>query len=329
MRQVYAVVPDQVKIPEGFQRLKKVLAGDVKPITRERYLCHLEALARYLNVPDVDAAILWLMHAGPLGGNSLVLAWLDSMRVAGLAPATVAGRLACLKSVLRKGRVLGLSAWSIEIRQPEVTPYRDTRGPEPDAVAQLIAAAEHQADPSMAARDGAMVRLLYVYVLRRGEVASLDLEHVDTGKHPSVWVLGKRRIDRVRIGLDRGTADAMAQWVLVRGRAPGALFHRLDRGWDGSERRRLDPPTLNLILRRLSWLATLPARVRPHGLRHAGITRFLDLTGDLRGGQRLARLRKLDTILHYDDNRRDLAGAAASQLALDMERLMKEGGATA
>jgi integrase/recombinase XerC len=56
--------------------------------------------------------------------------------------------------------------------------------------------------------------------------------------------------------------------------------------------------------------------VRPHGLRHAAITEALRLTrGDVRAVQRFSRHRDLWTLTLYDDNRADLAGEIARQLA--------------
>jgi hypothetical protein len=56
----------------------------------------------------------------------------------------------------------------------------------------------------------------------------------------------------------------------------------------------------------------------PHGLRHQGITRALDLAkGDVRKVRRFSRHAKLETLLRYDDNRRDEAGAIAHLLGED------------
>jgi integrase/recombinase XerC len=55
-------------------------------------------------------------------------------------------------------------------------------------------------------------------------------------------------------------------------------------------------------------------------LRHQGITRALDLAGDdVRKVRRFSRHAKLDTLLKYDDNRRDEAGALARMLGEDSE----------
>jgi integrase/recombinase XerC len=58
--------------------------------------------------------------------------------------------------------------------------------------------------------------------------------------------------------------------------------------------------------------------VRPRGLRHAAITRALDLTGgDIRSVQKFSRHKDVRLLQRYDDNRQDLAGVVAQRLAED------------
>src|SRR5207245_11492415 len=57
-------------------------------------------------------------------------------------------------------------------------------------------------------------------------------------------------------------------------------------------------------------------KVWPHGLRHAAITEALDLTGgNVRAVQRFSRHRDVRVLERYDDNRRDLGGEVAKQVA--------------
>ena len=60
----------------------------------------------------------------------------------------------------------------------------------------------------------------------------------------------------------------------------------------------------------------LRLKVRPHGLRHAAITKILDLTrGDVRAVARFSRHRDIRTLTRYDDNRVDLGGEVARLVA--------------
>jgi integrase/recombinase XerC len=99
---------------------------------------------------------------------------------------------------------------------------------------------------------------------------------------------------------------------------PGPLFWALDNRSAGREPVRLSGEGLNRLVRRLGERAGLKRRVRAHGLRHQGITRALDLTdGNVREVQRFSRHSNLNTLMLYDDARRDHAGRVARLLGED------------
>ena len=86
--------------------------------------------------------------------------------------------------------------------------------------------------------------------------------------------------------------------------------------WIGPERGagRLTGAGLYDVVRKLGAKAGL--KVWPHGLRHSAITAALDLTGgNVRAVQKFSRHRDVRVIERYDDNRNDLAGQVARQLA--------------
>jgi site-specific recombinase XerC len=82
---------------------------------------------------------------------------------------------------------------------------------------------------------------------------------------------------------------------------------------------RIDDKSVNRLLHKLAKEAGLPFVVRPHGLRHASITRALDLTnGDIRKVQKFARHADPKTTMRYDDSRKDLAGEVSRMLGDDL-----------
>lgn len=75
----------------------------------------------------------------------------------------------------------------------------------------------------------------------------------------------------------------------------------------------------------MTGAAGIRARALPrpwsHALRHASITDYLDQSGgDIRGAAALSRHKDLRMLAHYDDNRRDLDGAAARVVARPGQR---------
>jgi site-specific recombinase XerC len=82
---------------------------------------------------------------------------------------------------------------------------------------------------------------------------------------------------------------------------------------------RIHDKWVNRLMHKLAREAGLPFVVRPHGLRHASITRALDLTnGDIRKVQRFSRHRDPKTVIMYDDSRKDLAGEVSRMLGADL-----------
>ena len=54
--------------------------------------------------------------------------------------------------------------------------------------------------------------------------------------------------------------------------------------------------------------------VKPHGLRHAGITAALEAGADVRRVMKFSRHKKIDTLLIYDDRRENMQGHVAGKV---------------
>ena len=127
-------------------------------------------------------------------GNGVLLAYRARMIDAGITPATINRRLAAIRSALKLARTLGLTAWAPEIRGLKVEAYRDTTGPGLPGTRAMLAKARVQM-PVKAARDVALIRLMFDLGLRRGEVTGLDLEDFEA-KERRLWIRGKGRTQK-------------------------------------------------------------------------------------------------------------------------------------
>src|SRR5262249_16567066 len=200
--------------PAHQQLLAAFLSGR-RPRTLRAYARDLADFAGWSGVCSSAEAVRLLLAAGPGGANAAALAWRNDLAARGLAPATIARRLAALRSLCRLARVLGITTWTLEVEAPRVETLRDTRGPGKDGFPRLPVQLEVRADRK-GLRDRAILHLLFDLALRRAEVCSLDLCHLDL-QAGAVEVLGKGRSRRERLSLPGPTSQALAAWVQVRG----------------------------------------------------------------------------------------------------------------
>ena len=285
----------------GERLLREFLAGR-SPNTLNAYRQDLAAFAAFQGARGQGEALGALIALSAGAGNSWLLAWRAAMQEAGLAPATINRRLSAVRSALRFARTIGATTWVPEIKGLKAQTYRDTRGPGLDGTRALLRAAAEKS-PAKAARDTAIIRLMFDLGLRRGEVVGLDVDDVDRDGR-RLWVLGKGIAQKEARTLATPTMEAIDSWLAVR----RGVVH------DDEAGRRMTGNGLYRVIRSLGDLVGV--RARPHGLRHASITAALDTSnGDVRAAQAHARHANPQTTMRYDDNRQDLAGKVAAGLA--------------
>jgi integrase/recombinase XerC len=294
--------------------LAAFLAGR-NPRTFRAYDRDLRDFGRFLGQVEARSAVELLLNLPHGQANAAALAYKAHLVDRGLKAATIARRLAALRSVVKMARTVGRVSWALDIESPKAEPYRDTAGPGDAGWRTMLSEAKRAAASGRpkAVRDLAIIRLLHDLGLRRGELVALDLADVEL-EPASVAVVGKGKTDASRLTLPDPTRDALTEWIGRRGEEPGPLFIRLDRAASGPDR--LTDTAVFLIVRDLGRKAGLARPTRPHALRHEAITRALDRTnGDVRTVQRFSRHADPRTLLLYDDRRRDLAGDVAKLVA--------------
>lgn len=270
--------------------------------TLRAYRHDLADFASFIGARSIQAAAEQFFGRGQFEANVTALSYRADLLRRGLQPASVNRRLAALRSFVKLANTLGIVGWELAVRNERTTPFRDTRGPNLHSVRRLLAAVSRRTD-SQGIRDFALLRLLYDLALRRQEVVTLDVAHLALDRF-SVSVLRKGQSERQPLTLPPATASALARWLEVRGTHDGALFLNFDRARKGG---RITGTSINRIVQR--WGHRIGVRLTVHQLRHAAITHALDATnGDVRAVARFSGHKKIETLLIYDDNRRDLGG---------------------
>lgn len=286
----------------------------------------LHRLAAWRQLATIDDFARYFLALSPGDANLTVtdfMAWAqESPRE--WAPSYVNNHLAALRSLVKFARRAGAIVWALDVDDLRVEPPTDTAGPGLDGMVATLKAAANQPHPARAARDVAILAMFATMGLRRDEVVSLDLEHVDF-KRSRALVKRKRKRVRVPVTMPEQTAQAVQAWLGYRRPGPGPLFT----SWAVAKRRegsRLAESSVWAMVRKHAERAGIGA-AWPHGFRHAAITAVLDLTnGNVREAQRFAGHSSPTTTMRYDDNRRDIAGEAAAKVADAIEKKLKESG---
>ena len=194
-------------------------------------------------------------------------------------------------------------------------PVQDVRAPKagkplPKAlgVDQAMQLADFDAspdDPWLAARDSAMVELLYGSGLRVGELIGLDVAAsaqargwVDLAS-AEAHVLGKGGKRRT-VPVGAQALAALKQWLTLRGDAPSRTSSAAQAAlFIGRTGTRLTTQSIWLRLRRRSLQAGLAAPVHPHMLRHSFASHLLQSSSDLRAVQELLGHANISTTQVY------------------------------
>jgi site-specific recombinase XerD len=260
--------------------IERFLAGpSLADATRRAYRFDLEPFAEWLDarglrLDQVDTRVL-AEYTAELGRG----------RPRKLAPATIARRLAAVRSLLRFE--LGAARVPDAVAGPR-RPRRLPESPKPDEVDALLVSLDGEGP--LALRNRALVELIYSAGLRSREAIDLDLRDVDFDQE-LLHVRGKGGKERtVPLGeeasawLGRYLRDARPE--LARGAEDALFLSTRGRRLDTSALRRLVP--------------------HPHRLRHAFATHLLEGGADLRVIQELLGHSSLSTTQVYShvDGRR-------------------------
>jgi integrase/recombinase XerC len=254
-------------------------------------------IREFLNLPSEQAI-------------AVVLSYRSRLLDLNLSPNTINTRLAAIKSLVNHARKLSQCVFSLEdVASLKVEVYRDTAGVEPDVFRRMIESIDRETIGGK--RDYAIMRLLWDNALRRSEVTALNIEDFQSDK---LWIIRKGKIQKIAIDLAVKTRSALAQWLSVRGEEPSQpLFMALDNRAYGN---RLSGRSLGYLVERLAKGADVAKRMSPHRVRHSSITAYLDLSdGNVRDARLLSGHAKLETLVIYDDRRKNIQGKVSNKLA--------------
>lgn len=233
------------------------------------------------------------------------------------APATANRMLAALRRVLQEAWRLGLMSAEDYRRAADLTVIKAEALPAGralalDEVAALLEACAADATPA-GVRDAALIAVLVSTGARRSEAVALELRDYEIAAGALKIRSGKGRKDRI-VYVTGGAATTLADWLTLRGSAPGRLFTATTKGGHATLRGMTDQ-AVRLILQRRAAQAGV-ADFTPHDLRRTNITELLDAGADIATVQRLAGHADPATTARYDRRGEAAKKEAAARLDL-------------
>ena len=329
---VKAIVPSKPSaLDKATLPTQRVLDSFFKALTPRTQQAYREALLQFARwAAESDALQLSASEDADLAAvSALVFSWdalnahthvteyVAWLQAKSLAPGTINHRLSALKSLLRLGRVLGIVTWALDVKGVKAGGVRDVRGPDLETVRRILAEEKSRAS----SRDYAILVLLFERGLRSIEVRELKLEHLKLGVSTgSILVRGKGKAGLTPLTISENATHALGRWLVQRRVSESSEAADLDNPASYVFHRPTKPlePLTNAGIWAIAQRAGKRSGVKlwPHALRHSAITAALDATnGDIRKVQKFSRHQKVETVMKYDDDRRDSGGEVTEMLS--------------
>jgi integrase/recombinase XerD len=210
--------------------------------------------------------------------------------------------LAAVKGVLKQAWLLGYLTREEFERVCQIKAVRGSRlSPgrwvETEELASLFRSCREDPRQPLGQRDAAMLALLVGLGLRRAEAADVQLKDVDLQAGTLTVVRGKGNKSR-RLALVGGTAQAVKDWINVRGTWEGPLLVRCWRH-NHMTREALSYRVIGMLVKARIRCAGL-TKASPHDFRRSFISGLLDQGADVTTVARLAGHANVVTTARYD-----------------------------
>lgn len=284
------------------------LATKRSPHTRRVYQKDIENFLADLNL-ELGKFLALDRHKA----YALVSRYKGELITKGLKSATINRRLAAIKSLVAFSYNCGHCEFMLEsVKGEKLSAYRNTTGIDPETFKRVLGGIDRGSLKGI--RDYALLILLWSNALRRSEVSKANIGDFDQ-KSKTLRIFGKGRGNQSEIiSLGTGTVTAIESWLTARGEVTTdkALFVSVNPGYrDG----RLCTQAIYNIVKERCQSAGITKVMSPHRIRHSSITAALEATGgDVRRVQKLSRHSSLNTLLIYDDNRKNHQGEVTDLL---------------
>lgn len=287
---------------------------------------------------DLRTFLAWL--GGRFPTKLLLEEYAAEQQRAGRSPNSINRALAAVRWYARRAadhaaEQIGLSkeerdeweAWASRVSSvSDVTGSRAPKGRHitPGELAALMGACANDPAPA-GVRDAAVIALAWVTGARRSELAGLDRADIKaTGNEEGEIVIRHGKGDKARtVYLNNGAFAALADWLAVRGDAPGPLFHAVNKAGVIQPGGMSDEALAQMLAKRAEQ-AGLSESITWHDFRRTFAGNLLDSGADLVTVQKLMGHSSPTTTANYDRRGEDTKRRAVRALHVPYARRGKD-----
>lgn len=305
--------------PEGMQPAGAYLAHLTTKAGQRTMRGALELAASLLSGGRSSAETLpWhLLRAEHVDALRALLLNTPSRKGEPYSPGTINKVLAAVRGVAERAWMMGAMDGEILARIRKVDGVKHTavqtgRALSPEELRIFLT---HDGSP-VAVRDVAAAVLFYAGGLRRAELAALRFEHYDPRNGRLEVRQGKGHKDRTTFLLETAR-PVLAQWLALRGNAPGPMLCRVTGAGEITLRRMSSEAIYQRIQKRIADCGM--AHASPHDFRRSVISSLLDAGVDIVTVAKMVGHASVTTTQRYDRR-----GERAMQKAATMLRLPGE-----
>lgn len=224
----------------------------------------------------------------------------------GVSAATANRHLSALRGVLKEAWRLGYMPAEDYQRAIDLKPVKGSRASQAEKgrhiqAGELRALLQTCNDGSKAgARDSALIALGYTCGLRRAELAALQVSDWNETDCTLTVRRGKGNKERI-VPVAPSACDALADWLDILGREPGAIFVQIRKGDHVTNEGLTDHAVYHILAERAKQAGV--KEFSPHDLRRTFAGDLLDTGADIATVQKLMGHANVNTTAGYD--RRD------------------------
>jgi len=305
------------KAVKGVKNSARVYLAGLAKSGRRTVDTQLRGVARMVGADSIDVVPWHLLK------HEHVVAIKTKALEMGKSPATVNLMLAGIRGAVRTAWNMGLMTAEDLARIEAVKGVKSHTEPKGRRITSgelgAIMKGINPETPS-GKRDAGIIALAYCGGLRRQEIAKLQVENVnDLGEELEITIkAGKGRKDRV-LFLNNGGADAVRDYLSVRGDSSGFLFWASLKGGQLTEDSKMTDQAIYARIKRCAKVAGVKT-LSPHDMRRSFVSDMLDNGVDISTVASMAGHSSVSTTQRYDRRGDEAKRKAAKALHLPYRR---------